>query len=202
MRATQVRDLVRRRFHTLCLKLKLRAFGCPYGPGLQANGPVRIRVQQRGSIRLGRNVHIVSRADWGTAYCSVPTSLQTLGAGVIEIGDYSGVAGSFISSRSNVKIGNHVKIGIHCKIVDHDFHSTDTRQRRREVRPEVIRTAPVRLGDDVFVGMESMLLRGVNAGQRVMICAGSVVALKRIPDDAFVGGNPAQVIWIRPAGSG
>jgi acetyltransferase-like isoleucine patch superfamily enzyme len=199
IRVAQVRDRAWIVYYTCCLKLKLKAFGCSYGPRLKANGPVRIHVQKSGSIRLGACVSFVSRADRGTAYCALPVTLQTLGEGHIVFGDGSGAAGAFLSARSSITIGRNVLIGLHSKIIDHDFHSTDASQRRKEVLPEVIRTSPIALGDDTFVGMESIILRGVRAGRRVLIFAGSVVALRAVPDDSVLSGNPARIIWVRPA---
>jgi len=55
------------------------------------------------------------------------------------------------------------------------------------------RYAPIEIGDDVFVGINSILLPGVRIGNRVIIAAGSVVT-KSIPDGVVVAGNPARII--------
>lgn len=53
--------------------------------------------------------------------------------------------------------------------------------------------APVFIGDNVFIGMNAVILKGVTVGSNVIIGAGAVVT-KDIPDDVVVGGNPARVI--------
>lgn len=54
-------------------------------------------------------------------------------------------------------------------------------------------SAPVTIEDDVFIGMNCVILKGVTIGARSIIAAGSVVT-KSIPADCVAGGNPAKVI--------
>ncbi len=49
------------------------------------------------------------------------------------------------------------------------------------------------IGDDVFIGMNSIILPGVKIGSRVVVGAGSVVT-KDVPSDCVVAGNPAKVL--------
>ena len=51
----------------------------------------------------------------------------------------------------------------------------------------------VTIGDDVFIGVNSIILPGVEIGNKVVIAAGSVVA-KSVPSGVIVGGNPARII--------
>lgn len=50
--------------------------------------------------------------------------------------------------------------------------------------------------DDVWIGINSLILSGVKIGQGAVIAAGSVVT-KDIPPYAIVGGNPAHIIKYR-----
>ncbi|MFK5636020.1 CatB-related O-acetyltransferase [Ornithinimicrobium sp. LYQ103] len=54
----------------------------------------------------------------------------------------------------------------------------------------------VRIGDDVWIGTRSVILRGVDVGRGAVVAAGSVVT-KSVPDYALVGGNPARVLRFR-----
>lgn len=54
-------------------------------------------------------------------------------------------------------------------------------------------TKPVYIGKDVFIGMISLVLKGVTIGNGAVIGAGSVV-IKDIPANVIAAGNPAKVI--------
>ena len=51
----------------------------------------------------------------------------------------------------------------------------------------------ITIGDDVFIGAQSIILKGVTIGDRAVIGAGSVVT-KDVPADAIAAGNPAGVV--------
>ena len=53
-------------------------------------------------------------------------------------------------------------------------------------------TAPVRIGDNVWVGANAIILPGVNVGEMSVIAAGSVVT-KDVPSGVLVAGNPATI---------
>lgn len=180
---------------TSWLKLRLRAYGCAYGPGLKADGAVVIRMRRRGSIQLGDSVTLKSRFRSNLVGLTGPTVLECSRDGRIVLGDHSGCSGAVISSRSEIFIGNHVNIGGNARIFDHDFHSLDHWVRREPQRDlESAATAPVRIGDDVFIGAHAMILKGVTVGDRAIIGAGAVVSMRQVPADSLIAGNPARVV--------
>ena len=91
----------------------------------------------------------------------------------------------------NVTIGNNVLIGSGCLITDTDAHPIDWRERRLSNNTKAV--APVVIGDDVFIGARSIILKGVHIGNRSVIGAGSVVT-KDIPADSIAAGNPAVIV--------
>ena len=56
-----------------------------------------------------------------------------------------------------------------------------------------LRSVPIKIGNDVWIGCNSIILKGVTIGDGAIVAAGSVVT-KDVPDYAVVGGAPAKVI--------
>ena len=112
----------------------------------------------------------------------------------LEIGNDTGCSSVTICCFDSIKIGNNVKIGAGSLIMDTNFHSLDWRERRIESEMETNKkTAPIAIGDDVFIGARTRINKGVTIGERSIVAAGSVV-VKDIPADEIWGGNPAKFI--------
>lgn len=111
----------------------------------------------------------------------------------IEIGHHVGISGSTINATKSVKIGNYTNIGSGCLITDTDSHPINAEQRRRPDYLKYTKSAPIDIGDDVFIGARTIILKGVTIGDRAVIGAGSLVT-KDVPADVLVAGNPAKVI--------
>ena len=110
----------------------------------------------------------------------------------MSVGDHTGMSNIAIYVSQKVTIGNNVKIGGSVKIYDTDFHSTDYKERAMTNDPG-IKSAPVTIGNDVFIGAHSIILKGVSIGDRSVIGAGSVVT-KNVPSDEIWAGVPARFI--------
>ena len=108
------------------------------------------------------------------------------------MGKSSGMSGTLIYCSSYIKIGDYVNIGGGTRIIDTDFHSLDWKCRR-VFNETNAKSAPVYIGDDVFIGTGCIICKGVSIGSRSIIGAGSVVT-KPIPSDQIWGGNPAKFI--------
>ncbi len=112
----------------------------------------------------------------------------------LRIGDES-----FIGHQCAFSVGESIQIGAHCllaggvRVMDMDGHPLDAEERRagRPTPPEAIR--PVRIGDDVWIGGEARILKGVTIGDRSIVAAASVVT-HDVPPDVVVAGNPARVV--------
>ena len=89
-----------------------------------------------------------------------------------------------------LSIGNNVIITTGVHILTHDFTWMVLREMHR--RPFGSAGA-VRIGNNVFIGMNAIILKGVTIGDNVVIGAGSVV-YRDIPDNTIAAGNPARVI--------
>lgn len=179
---------------TLYLKIVLIAFKCRYGKNLLADGRVVVRMDRNGSVIIGNNVIMLSRFSSNLAGMSGPNLLVCIETGNISIGDNSGFSSVVLSSKASIKIGNNVKIGCNTRIYDHDFHSLNYLERRELKDWKKAAAKPINIGDDVFIGANSIILKGVKIGDRSIIGAGSVVCGIEIPSDSLVAGNPAKIL--------
>ncbi len=113
--------------------------------------------------------------------------------GEIEIGENCGISGSTIYAFKHIKIGNYTRIGANCKIIDNDFHPIELEFRHRGLNEQYTRRAPIVIGDDCFIGMNSIILKGTTLGNNVIVGAGSVVH-GSFPNNCVIAGNPAKII--------
>lgn len=89
-----------------------------------------------------------------------------------------------------LKIGEYCKITEGVSILTHDYSRSVLRRKYGEILAEA---RPTQIGNNVFVGMKSIVLMGATIGDNVIIGAGSVVA-GNIPDNCVASGVPAKVI--------
>jgi acetyltransferase-like isoleucine patch superfamily enzyme len=141
-----------------------------FGPGLGLRSFVR-------SNPLGPN-HPVILTTWKRESC-------------LEVGANFAMTGGALCASGRIKIGNNVAVGTNSVIVDTDFHPIKPEDRR--LYPAEGKTADVMIDDDVFIGMNCLILKGVTIGQGSVIGAGSVVT-RSVPPGTIVAGNPAQSI--------
>ena len=144
-------------------------------------------------LKLGKNITLQSPA------------LATEENGYIEIGDNSFISGAAIIASIEIIIGSYVFIAGGVTIVDSDFHPMDPAARmldtiaistvgNKTVRPS-FESMPVIIGDNVWIGFNATILKGVTIGAGSIIQPGAVV-LKDVPSNSIVSGNPATVIPI------
>jgi acetyltransferase-like isoleucine patch superfamily enzyme len=104
----------------------------------------------------------------------------------ISIGENCGFNAAVISAIISIEIGNNVKIGFNTTIIDYDGHSIFDHQKSGNCLPIVIK-------DNVFVGMNVAILKGVTIGEGAVIGANSVVT-SNIPPNVIAAGNPCSII--------
>lgn len=89
-----------------------------------------------------------------------------------------------------LKIGDYVKITQGCIILCHDYSRSVLRRAYGEILAEGKNTV---IGNNVFLGMNSIVLAGSKIGNNVIVGAGSVVS-GVIPDNVVIAGNPARIV--------
>ena len=174
------------------IKIYLRGIGVKIGKEVKFFGFPIVRIGAKGRIVIGDNVKIVSSTVRNLAGINHRTILCVLSGAEILIGHNSGLSGTSVFAASKVHIGNNVLIGVNVAIYDTDFHSRDP-MKRRENKIEDIATKSVEIEDDVFIGANSIILKGVKIGKGAIIGAGAVVT-KDVPSNVIVAGNPARFV--------
>lgn len=89
-----------------------------------------------------------------------------------------------------IKIGKNVQITRDVSILTHGYDWSVLKGYNNEILGS---SGKVTIGDNVFIGVKSTILKGVTIGNNVIIGANSLVN-KDIPDNVIAAGNPAKVI--------
>jgi acetyltransferase-like isoleucine patch superfamily enzyme len=140
-------------------------------------------------LRIGHNVTI-----WRTNLAVQP-------GGMIEIGDFCYLTNASLVCCGRITIGSHVFIAGGATIVDSDFHPIAPAARKSDTialsmcgkrtgRPH-IESRPVVIEDDVWIGYNATILKGVCVGAGAIIAPGAVVT-RDVPSGGTVAGNPAS----------
>jgi acetyltransferase-like isoleucine patch superfamily enzyme len=104
-------------------------------------------------------------------------------------GMYGATVGMFGSDPYLITLGDNVHITHGVTFITHDGA---TLILRKEV-PDLEITAPIKVGNDVYIGINSLIMPGVTVGSRCIIGAGSIVT-RDVPDNSVVAGVPARII--------
>lgn len=169
---------------TLFAKIKMRIWGVKYGKGFQSRGNMLIYKCPGSNIEIGDNCVFNNKSRYNFRGINHPSILQTGTGGGIKIGNRCGFSGVSIVSSISVELGDYVMCGTNVIIGDRNDHE----DRYPQWQPK-----PVRIGNNVWIGMNSVVMRGVTIGNNVIIGANSIVT-KDIPDNAIAAGNPCKVI--------
>lgn len=102
-----------------------------------------------------------------------------------------------VRSMGNVEIGEYCDIGPDCYIQDHNSRSLDYIHRRGYTKTgrleKDVLNAPVKIGNDVWMGRRASVLKGVTIGDRAIVATCAVVT-KDVPDESIAAGNPARIV--------
>lgn len=188
---------LRQRIYPSLNRLILSCQGIKYGKNMKIL--TRISVIGGGNITIGNNFFFTS----GEAINPISSNLRGAiltdnSKATIQIGDNVGMSSTRMWIHDRLTIGDNVNIGACVLIIDTDCHETDYRVRNHSLPPsteegQYVKSAPVTIEDDVWIGAHSIILKGVTIGARTIIGAGSVVT-KSIPADCIAAGNPCRVI--------
>ena len=109
-----------------------------------------------------------------------------------------------IWSMGKIQIGDNVLIAHNVNVFDNNSHSIDINIRKNELNYILTKGYPkknlfnvsignIKVNNGVWIGMNSIILKGVEIGENAIVAAGSVVT-KNVQPNTMVAGNPARVI--------
>lgn len=162
-------------------------WGVQLGRNTVFQGRCHFRRYPGTTITIGNNCTFLSTPTSNLIGINRPCMVSTLHAGdkaSIRIGDHCGFSGTVIGAFKSIKLGNHVRCGANTLITDSDWHLDDPRSGT---------PAEVVIEDNVWLGANSIVLKGVTIGANTVIGANSVVT-KSIPANVIAAGNPCKVI--------
>jgi len=152
-----------------------------------------VKATKNPAVCIGNDVSVYSG-------CSFSIGLN----GFCSVGDFSLLNGALIMADEEIVIGKHCLISWNVGLADSDFHPVEPALRMQDSialsayypnkppRPR-IETRPIRIGDNVWIGMNSVVLKGVTIGDNSIVAAGSIVT-HDVPPNTMVAGNPARVV--------
>ena len=185
MRANNMLNRHYARLLARCALLKLR-----HGKRLQTDGVcfvcpgVKLEIGRDARLRIGR---------W--AWIGNDTKIR------VHEGEVSIGAKTVMGQECTISAYQHVEIGRECIVADRvmliDFDHGVV-EVERPIRLQGIYKRDVRVGHNVWIGYGACILRGVTVGDNSIIGTSSVVT-KHVPENAVVGGTPAQIIRMRDA---
>ena len=148
-----------------------------------------LRNKAAGSLYIAKDASL--NVDSFVAYSGCRITINsgaklTLGSGFINYD-------SVIECFSDISIGHDVVISERVALRDTDNHKVKYLEAKNAPPKEHIQTAPIRIGDHVWIGMNVTILKGVTIGDGAIIAAGSVVN-KDVPARCLAAGVPAKVI--------
>jgi acetyltransferase-like isoleucine patch superfamily enzyme len=180
-------ELIRRIHFFLGKTNKLNAlwWGIKFGVNPRFDGKCYFKRYPKSIIKIGDNCEFRSRINSNLIGINRPCSISALTSDAkIEIGNNCGFSGTVIGAVKYINIGNNVRCGANTLITDSDWHLNDMRSGKPK---------GVIIGDNVWLGINTVILKGVVIGENTLIGANSLVT-KSIPANVIAAGNPCKVI--------
>jgi acetyltransferase-like isoleucine patch superfamily enzyme len=166
------------------------------------DGADRVQLADGAHLRIGlgpfgassRHDVSVVRVREGAAFaCHGMVSLQrgvrvVVDGGTLRIGHATNVNGfTKIFCREGVTIGAECTLSWDVQVMDTDFHAMTVDGEQKPM------TAPVTIGDRVWIGTGAKVMKGVTIGDGAVVAAGAVV-VSDVPPHTIVGGVPAKAL--------
>lgn len=169
---------------TLYCRFKMDLWGIQYGKNISFRGNMLFYRDPHSVIEIGSNCSFNSSSRFNFRGINHRCILQTSYDGKIIIGNNCGFSGVSIVSNIGVFIGDNVMCGTNVIIGDRNDHE--------DLYPQ-FKPAPITIGNNVWLGMNVVIMKGVTIGDNVIIGANSVVT-RDVPSNVIAVGTPCKPI--------
>lgn len=176
---------------------RMKIAGIRHGRNFRTEGILILDIYPESHIEIGDDVSIISDPRRATAAAlAFPTKFKTFSrTSRIVIGNSVGLNGTSVTARSRtIRIGAGTIIAPNVIIVDSDFHVPWPPEQRRYY-PDDKYDRDIQIGNNCWIGMNSIILKGVHIGNNSIVAAGSIVT-SDIPTDSLAAGVPAKVVKV------
>jgi len=170
------------------MKLRLSWWHIAFGKGNQFYGLMTIKKHYLASLSIGNKGTYRSSFTSNSAGIKQACFLSAGKNASLTIGDSCGLSGTVISASESITLGDNVICGVNCTILDSDRHALDSIERSKGSGGL---SAPIVIHNNVWLGMNVVVLKGVTIGEGAIIGANSVVCCD-IPANSVAAGNPAK----------
>ena len=171
--------------------LRCAWWGVNLGRGCRFHGRARFRRYPASRVAIGKNCTFLSSPSANLIGVNRPCLVSTMAdQAEVQIGNNCGFSGTVIAAFKQIVLGDNVICGANTLITDSDWHPEDPRSGA---------PAPVLIGNNVWLGVNAVVLKGVTIGENSIIGAGSVVT-RDIAANTVAAGNPCRVIRTLAAG--
>jgi len=142
-----------------------------------------IKIKGPGKVMFRDNVNAWTNSE--------PNSFETYSKNaIIKIGVNTRLNGAQFQSRESIEVGDDCVIGSSI-LIDTEFHPVIG--KRSQIASDKVPTKSIEIGNNVWIGGKSAILKGVKVGRNSIIGFGSIVR-KDIPQNSVVIGNPAEIV--------
>jgi acetyltransferase-like isoleucine patch superfamily enzyme len=176
---------------TIWCRILAQMWGVHMGNSCKFHGIVDFRRYPGSVIKIGRSCRFRSafRSNMiGINHqCGISTHHKSA---EISLGENCGFSGVIIGAAKSIVLGNRVLCGANVTITDFDWHSVNPNQREKGAFDQA---ESVRIGDNVWLGLNTLVLKGVEIGNNTMVGANSVVT-SSLPENVLAAGVPAKVL--------
>lgn len=147
----------------------------------------------KARIKIGNNFKMNNGSNNSDSSMNGKCRIDVREAAILTIGNDVGMSDVTITCHKKITIGNNVLLGVGCQVRDTDNHSLNPYDRLNGLDWKNKNNLPIIIEDNVFIGANALINKGVRIEKNSIIAAGSVV-VKDIPSNEIWGGNPAKLI--------